>query len=429
MREQRGEKRLQRSISWLCAIVFVVFCFSFIAVYQSPLLEALYDKVATGKLIYNEYVVAVTVTTLLLLIALWLNRYAKFQREWTAMAYLPSSLLLAFITDIDASIYTGGKSLYPWALTLATGIIVYIISAFLLQKVLFAKIKNIHMEGNRILWRNLLLFTVLFCVTGALSNGNDNLKHEASAYSHYKRGDIDAALNVARRSTNASHELTAARAFYLSQQGKLGEALFEYPQYYGAEGLLPKLSQTSPLSPDTVYAAIGVQRKSGEDALAYLRRVIELDSVPSKKVADYYLCALLLEKKIEEFVSELPRFYQLAEDNYLPRHYKEALLYYSTVLKDYDLPFKSDTLRTKFLLLGMFGWKYDKELPQHYRDALRDYAIPAGGEELLLNMDTLKQEYQRMVKLEAEHPEYHVRSNYIRRYFGKTFWWYFIYGE
>ena len=83
----------------------------------------------------------------------------------------------------------------------------------------------------------------------------------------------------------------------------------------------------------------------------------------------------------------------------------------------------------KFLLLGMFGWKYDKELPQHYRDALRDYAMPAGGEELLLNMDTLKQEYQRMVKLEAEHPEYHVRSNYIRRYFGKTFWWYFIYGE
>ena len=106
MREQRGEKRLQRWVNGLCACVFALFCFTFIAIYQAPLLEALYDKVATGKLEFNEYVVAATVTTLLLLFTLWINKLARFQREWTSFAYLPSCLLLAFITDIDRSIYT-----------------------------------------------------------------------------------------------------------------------------------------------------------------------------------------------------------------------------------------------------------------------------------------------------------------------------------
>ena len=107
MREQRGEKKLQRSVNLLCACVFAIYSFTFIAIYQSPLLEALYDKVATGKLNYNGYVVAATATTILLLLSWWMNKLARFQREWTAMAYLPASLLLAFITDIDRTIYTG----------------------------------------------------------------------------------------------------------------------------------------------------------------------------------------------------------------------------------------------------------------------------------------------------------------------------------
>ena len=76
MREQRGEKRLLKWVNWLCAIIFSVFSFTFTAVYQSPLVEVYYDKVATGKLEYNGYVVAAITTTFLLLLALWLNKYA-----------------------------------------------------------------------------------------------------------------------------------------------------------------------------------------------------------------------------------------------------------------------------------------------------------------------------------------------------------------
>ena len=118
MREQRGEKKLQRSVSLLCAIVFAIFSFTFIAVYQSPLLEAFYDKVATGKLNYNGYVVAATATTILLLLSWWMNKLARFQREWTAMSYLPAMLLLAFMTDIDRNIYTGETEYLFWTIVL-----------------------------------------------------------------------------------------------------------------------------------------------------------------------------------------------------------------------------------------------------------------------------------------------------------------------
>jgi hypothetical protein len=48
--KNKEEIRLQRVVMALCAILFAVFSFLFVAEYQSSLLELLYDKVATGKL-------------------------------------------------------------------------------------------------------------------------------------------------------------------------------------------------------------------------------------------------------------------------------------------------------------------------------------------------------------------------------------------
>ena len=429
MRGQRGEKRLQRWVNGLCACVFALFCFVFVAVYQAPLIEALYDKVATGKLEFNGYVVAATVTTLLVFFTVWLNRLARFQREWSAFAYLPASLLLAFITDIDRSIYSGGGNLMPWLWIFVAGLVVYALLAFLLQRVLFAKIKNLQMEGNRILWRNLLLFVVLFCLVGWLSNGDEGFKHEAAAYSHYKRGDADAALNVAKRSLNATHELTAARAFYLAECGELGDRLFAYPQYYGAEGILPEMQQTSPLSPDTVYARLGLRRGEKEPAVDYLRRVVEKDSVPSRAAVDYYLCALLLDKRVTDFVEELPRYYNLHVGKELPQHYKEALIYYVTAIDDCEIAFEADSLRSELILMGLLDWNYGQDVPEHYREAFKDYALSSADFSNMLNVDSLGKEFVAMLELENKYPQLHIRSNFIRKHYGNTYWWYYAYSE
>lgn len=378
----KEEKRLQRVVALFCATLFALFSFLFVAVYQSPLLEVLYDYVATGKLDYNGYLVAAVISPLLTLLALWLNRIAKFQREWTAMAYLPSVLLLAFITDIDRSLYVGGRSSTSWIVIFSVAMFVYAALAFVLQRVLFEKIKNLAMSTNRMIWRNLILFVIMFCLAGTLSNGEENFKREALVASRYKGGDAEGALAVGYKSLDASRELTAMRAYILAKENSLGERLFEYPQLYGAEGLLPFAQQTSPLSPDTVSTLLGDTIKENENTLDYLRRLAYADTL-ALAARDYYLSALLLEKEVIEFEAELTRMCGSYRADSLPKHYREALLLLKEFSSEYQLNLEDSVLNSKFRSL--------REVESKYDDAL-------------------------------------MRNNYVRKAFGRTYWWYFLYG-
>ena len=378
----KEEKRLQRVVALFCATLFVLFSFLFVAVYQSPLLEALYDHVATGKLDYNGYLVAAVISPLLTLLALWLNRIAKFQREWTAMAYLPSVLLLAFITDIDRSLYVGGWSSTSWIVIFSVAMFVYAVLAFVLQRVLFEKIKNLAMSTNRMIWRNLILFVIMFCLAGTLSNGEENFKREALVASRYKGGDAEGALAVGYKSLDASRELTAMRAYILAKENSLGERLFEYPQLYGAEGLLPFAQQTSPLSPDSVATLLGDTIKENENTLGYLRRLAYADTL-AVAARDYYLSALLLEKEVIEFEAELARMCGSYRADSLPKHYREALLLLKEFSNEHSPNLEDSVLNSKFRSL--------REVESKYDDAL-------------------------------------MRNNYVRKAFGRTYWWYFLYG-
>ena len=378
----KEEKRLQRVVALFCATLFALFSFLFVAVYQSPLLEVLYDYVATGKLDYNGYLVAAVISPLLTLLALWLNRIAKFQREWTAMAYLPSVLLLAFITDIDRSLYVGGWSSTSWIVIFSVAMFVYAALAFVLQRVLFEKIKNLAMSTNRMIWRNLILFVIMFCLAGTLSNGEENFKREALAASRYKGGDAEGALAVGYKSLDASRELTAMRAYILAKENSLGERLFEYPQLYGAEGLLPFAQQTSPLSPDSVATLLGDTIKENENTLGYLRRLAYADTL-ALAARDYYLSALLLEKEVIEFEAELTRMCGSYRADSLPKHYREALLLLKEFSSEYQLNLEDSVLNSKFRSM--------REVESKYDDAL-------------------------------------MRNNYVRKAFGRTYWWYFLYG-
>lgn len=383
MRVSKSEKRIQRAAALLCAVVFVVFSFTFLSVYQGSLLEMFYDNVANGRLQYNSYIVAGIITALLTLLASWLNRLAHFKREWTAFSYLPSAIILAFITDIDRTIYTGGASYIGWIIIFVAAILFYAFFAFILHRVLFAQIKNPEMEGCRIMWRNLSLMTLLFLLVGMLSSADEDIKNEAMAYKYYKRGNIDKALKVGRNAAKASHELTSSRAYYLALKGELGENLFAYPQYYGSEGLLPSLNQTTPLLPDTVYSQFGIERWATENSIEYLTRAVSADSVP-QTVADYYLSALLLDKRLDEFVSSLPRYYNVEDANDLPKNYKEAILLYN--------------------------------------DFAADSTFVVTDEELL-------KKYTEMRALEAEYDDILVRSNMVHSRYGKSYWYYYNYGH
>jgi hypothetical protein len=377
------EKRLFSMVRIVCAMVFVVFAYTFLSLYKAPLLELAYDLAATGKLQYNENITAAVLTFVLLILTLLLNKFAKFSREWEALAYLPACTLLAFITDIDRTIYTGGEFTWSWVWIGGIVAVVYMLASWVLQRVLFMRIKDITRATNRIMWRNLLLLSLLFCYTGMLSGGDEDFKHEAMVYHYVKKGDYATAKKVAQRSLTASQQLTAARAYLLAHDGELGESLFTYPQYYGVDGLLPTAEATSPINMDTVCNFLKVAPVKNEEAITYLERALAVDTA-DVAVKDYYLSALLLDKRLDEFVDSLPACYNVADVSSLPRYFKEALLLHGKM-----------------------------------NEALSDAQF-ADAE--------LEKRYAEFVALEREHKDLLVRSNYLRRSFGDTYWWYYLYG-
>lgn len=381
-----GEKRLQRVVATVCATLFAVFAFSFVALYQAPLLEAFYNEVATGKLAYNQWLVGGVVSLLLTLLALWLNRFAKLRREWTALAFLPSALLLAFITDIDRGIYTGGAISTSWLFIFISGLIVYAFFAFVLRRILFEKIKDVTMVTNRVLWRNMILMVLMFCLVGFLSNSEENFKRETLLMSHVYKGDTVKALQVGKKSLAASRELTAMRAYVLASQGDLGEHFFEYQQYYASEGLLPPCNRTSTLIPDSVYSLIGSSPDEGEPVAQFLSRIAHSDSATTV-ARDYYLTSLLLEKQLIEFKNEIMTICGANAVDSLPKHYREALMLYADIADTAEVvPFEINDLSMRARLNGFRA-------------------------------------------LEAKHSDAFIRGNYLRRYYGYTYWWYFIYSN
>lgn len=378
----KEEIRLQRVVVALSATLFAVFSFLFVAKFQTPLLELLYERVATGKLEYNAYVVGASISIFLTLFALWINRYTGFKREWTALSYLPSSILLAFITDIDRSIYIGEYNYQKWIIVALIGVFAYASFSYVLRRVLFAKIKNVAMSANRIVWRNLEIFVVLFCLVGFLSNGEENFKREALVESYYRKGNVKKALEVGYLSNTVSQTLATQRAYILAKEGLLGEKLFEYPQPYSSDVLFPEDVQVSPLVPDSVFSLIGVNPIPGEKMLETLKRAVESDSSTSA-ARDYYLSAMLLDRRLVEFAGTVASLYPDVKISDMPKHYQEALVLYSNI---------------------------DGSVVDSDNNGMQKY------------FDAFK-------ALEKQYDDPFVRANYMRRNFGRTYWWYYLYGN
>ena len=189
---------------------------------------------------------------------------------------------------------------------------------------------------------------------------------------------------MGKNSDDASRELTVMRAYILAANGLLGEHFFEYPQLYATEGLLPSMLRTSPLVPDSVYALLGATPMCDEKPETFLSRMAHSDSATTA-ARDYYLTSLLLEKRIFKFKEEINDLYGFESVDSFPKHYREALLLYA------DIADSTETVT----------FKIDDEAMYARLDALRSE--------------------------ESKHSDVFVRGNYVRRHFGDTYWWYFLY--
>lgn len=232
---------------------------------------------------------------------------------------------------------------------------------------------------------NVLTLIIFIYFVGAIGNHNEVFHNELKMAHAIKDNDYEKALKIGIKSPHSSQTLTAMRALALSSIDSLGQRLFFYTQENGANGLFidEREGKRSTITNDSIYKHLGgIDRKYNEPAVNYLRRICESDTA-SSHARDYYLCALLLERQLSVFNQALKTYYN--QDEMLPRHYLEALI-----------------------LL------HDKEKK---------------GIQTITTDSLIIKDYDAFKSLQQSYDEEELKSNYTRRKFGNTYWWYFWYGE
>ena len=167
----------------------------------------------------------------------------------------------------------------------------------------------------------------MFFVTGRFANTNHLFHYEMKVARLVGSGFYDDALQVGSHYAKTTRNLTSQRAYALSQKGELGEGLFSYPMQ-GSQYLLP-IVQDRVFSHNNrqVFRSLGYIPNTDGDfpTTRFLEMANRRDTLSSRTLHDYLLCAYLLDRNLPAFNSLLKLTYMQSEER-LPRYYREALL-------------------------------------------------------------------------------------------------------
>lgn len=374
-------KKTARIMIAVCGLLFSLFSFVYLYVFQRDVLEALHFSLAHGKTTFAPMASALVITLILLLLRWGVNSLLGLKGRVRALAYVPSFLVLCALTDVGRGVYISDYHT-PWTWLLPLLVLLFVGIGYWLRGVFRVQLNH---EGS--LWglvnSNLAILLGLCLLTVCMGSTNRQFHHELEAEHYLRAGEYDKVLHVGEKSLEASRTLTAYRAVALSRLGKMGDKLFAYPQYYRSDGLFFETDSLHTLryTNDSIYYLLGARPYTGEDRMVFLRNICYKGTGKYTSL-DYYLSALLLEKKLDSFAQAVPDFY-LPEDT-LPRYYREALVMYHVQ--------RNDTVSSRADSLTLDRFRAYQTLQQKEGSPLEE-------------------------------------RNRMRREFGDTYWWYYDYQE
>lgn len=365
-----------------CAIVFILFVFTYLYCFQADLLFMVQHVLSGGTTHYNRTIGAVIITVVLYIVHVGATRLGGFGGSCYALTYFPSLLLLTALTGVNSN-FTDNPFYGFWAWLTPLLLVVYVVAALYLKSGKFSGTRNAidnTLAGE--LWKNLLTLSCMFILVGLCGNSDDVFHYRLRMESLISSGNFSKALEVGDKSDDTDAGLTMLRIYALSQEKQLGERLFEYPVTGGSAALLPDGKNVKCLFyPDNkIMRALSIRRKGVMKPMEYLKYV-ERNGLGMRPVTDYLLCGYLLDKDLDGFVNEIRHKYNLGSPS-LPKHYREALTLYTHLRANPVLVFHSEVM-----------------------DA--DYA-----------------DFQ---KLEASYRDKAERESYVRDTYGDTYWFYYFY--
>lgn len=383
-KDRYGKTSSIRMIHRICDVLFVLFSFLYVYVMKSDVLALSQHLFSEGNTVYHPLVGAFILTLFSFVFQRVFNCFRSLKGKVYAISFIPSILFLIFITHLFLP-DVGYMTSLEWV------IIFILISIFGLLKCWFG-LRAFLMNGvsnmYSLLAPNLFIFIILYTFMGLSGNTSDVHYYELQIQQFLLQDKYEKALEVGESSLKSTRKISCLRAYALAKKGEMGELLFEYPQYDGANGLLLTRSDSAVMlfSPDSIYRFIGLYPNKKQNIYQYLKSMVSKPYILQRcpQVRDYWLCALLLEKQLDEFVVELKRFYGNDKDSLdiMPKHYKEALFLYRH-LRIHPI------------------WVYKDEV--------------------------MNANFNDFLDLQKQYKNRQEASNYERRSFGETYWWYYFY--
>ncbi len=353
-----------------CGIIFILFSFCYLFFLHGEILSKAQYVFSNGTTTYSIFWGAIIITIVLRLLQIPVNKYIKVPIRYHALSYIPSILLLTVICDV-ASAAIQGESAKGWWLGFPLLFLLFYLFSKLsihIESVLYTTPKWTNRLFSYIISNSItLIFLILFCAT--CNSSTDVNMYEQKVERLILNDDYDNALKVGEKSLNTNLRLTNLRMYALSKQGLLPEHLFDYPQYYGSDGLLcvsdtnkrlyrfdandicqylgvpcdSNIHSTNDYFNSVLFrqqlvadSLMGIEltRSDNPDSLQDQIDIhYELLKKEKKRIDDYILCGLLLDRNIDAFKEKLDKLYsnEIFSDSVvpvesLPRAYREAMV-------------------------------------------------------------------------------------------------------
>ena len=369
------------TIRVMCAIVFVCFSLLWLYCFQVDLLAMAQHLLSGGLTQYNRVLSPLLLTALLCIVQLGVYGLVRLTKSFHALTYLPSMLILALLSDIYIEPGTTELMHHGWWIVVVT-FIVWLLGIVPVLK--YQDIEDYDDNGlfSRPIWINMLIMSLQICFVTWIGNTNAVFHYRMQAESLLIEGHYDKAAKVGKKSLEGDESLLAIRMYALARTGSLGEHLFEFPITGTSKQMLPTNDSSLLLlyPRDSLFRFFSARPAEKMLPERYLRMIERRNAAPRKAVGDYLLCGYLIDKKLDEFASEISKYYNL--DNQLPKHYREALTLYCH-------------LRSKPIL---------------------SYSVPV-----------VEEDFRNLQELERQYPDPQERKVKVSEQYRGTYWYYYRY--
>lgn len=292
---------LNRCSKFLCGLLFTLFTFGYLFLYQVDVMRVTQHIASGGKTIYHPLLGAILITAVLQLLQIGINSLLHLKKRGYAFTYFPSTLLLAMLTSLSHT--TQSKiELGVWSWLSPLLLFIYGFVVFYIKK--YEPYEEDVRKGGMplyLLWFNLSIMAALLLMVGWIGNANRLFHQRLKMETLIQNRRYTDALYIAKQISQPDSVCSMLTIYSLAREGKLGDSLFHYPLIGSSQVMRPGKIHASLISDSLLIKA-------------------------TEKSANYRLIGYLLDRKLKQFATELPLYFPI--DSLRPLYYQEAYQLY-----------------------------------------------------------------------------------------------------